>query len=232
MGIFPIIMNTLQFWLIDSIVKASPEESVSLNTDAHDGLDREPLFRASEDDDGDEGQVGQQRYDVENPRALNASSHERGSSSGNTSGSVTPVPTGSKESESDAPSDTGTHSYPPSLSSSITSTSSSTSSLGKPPIREATKLGKKRKTAPTPLHVHQSSVPAINSPGQVTAPLEPKIQDVPLTASHDWDDGWGDEADDWADKVGEEDWTGRRMGEARDDIENTWSREDGQISHT
>ncbi|KIY73895.1 hypothetical protein CYLTODRAFT_416551 [Cylindrobasidium torrendii FP15055 ss-10] len=231
MGIFPIIMNTLQFWLIDSIVKASPEESVSLNTDAHDGLDREPLFRASEDDDGGADQVGQQRYDVENPRALSSSSPEHGSaSSGNTSGSVTPVPTGSKESESD----TGAHSYPPSLSSSITSTSSSMSSLGKPPIREATKLGKKRKTAPTPLHVHQSSVPAINSPGQITAPLEPKTQDISLQAapqqSHDWDDGWGDEADDWADKVGEEDWTGRRLGEARLDLDNTWSRGDGQIS--
>jgi len=52
MGIFPIIMNTLQFWLIDSIVKASgtqfnPPYVMARSSDAQD---REPLFRSSEDD--------------------------------------------------------------------------------------------------------------------------------------------------------------------------------------
>ncbi|KAG5732909.1 Transmembrane protein 110, partial [Termitomyces sp. T112] len=47
MGIFPIVMNVLQFWLIDSIVKASTK-TLALE----DGIDatphdREPLFNAS-----------------------------------------------------------------------------------------------------------------------------------------------------------------------------------------
>lgn len=52
MGIFPIIMNTLQFWLIDSIVKANgsqfnPPFAAARNSDAQD---REPLFRDGGDD--------------------------------------------------------------------------------------------------------------------------------------------------------------------------------------
>ncbi|KAF9034972.1 hypothetical protein BDZ89DRAFT_495987 [Hymenopellis radicata] len=54
MGIFPIVMNVLQFWLIDSIVKASEPSTLSLDTDAHDGLDREPLFGVPSDDEDDD----------------------------------------------------------------------------------------------------------------------------------------------------------------------------------
>jgi hypothetical protein len=53
MGIFPIFMNVVQFWLIDSdsIVKASGNAKIVLNQP--DSSDREPLFHSS-DGDGDD----------------------------------------------------------------------------------------------------------------------------------------------------------------------------------
>ena len=76
MGIFPIIMNVLQFWLIDSIVKASAHHAaVALPDDATDDLtpEDEPLFQLSDDEgDGDEGDAPR-IHDVENPRPLDRS---------------------------------------------------------------------------------------------------------------------------------------------------------------
>lgn len=52
MGIFPIFMNVIQFWLIDSIVKASTSSTaVRSNSDSQD---REPLFNSPDDDDDDD----------------------------------------------------------------------------------------------------------------------------------------------------------------------------------
>ncbi|KAI0278616.1 vacuolar membrane protein-domain-containing protein [Russula aff. rugulosa BPL654] len=51
MGLFPIFMNVVQFWLIDSIVKASGNTETAL---PFDQSDREPLFHSS-DGDGDDG---------------------------------------------------------------------------------------------------------------------------------------------------------------------------------
>ncbi|KAL4076349.1 vacuolar membrane protein-domain-containing protein [Scleroderma citrinum] len=55
MGIFPIIMNILQFWLIDSIVKANGTQfnSPSAAARVSDARDREPLFRSCDDGDDD-----------------------------------------------------------------------------------------------------------------------------------------------------------------------------------
>lgn len=88
MGVFPIIMNILQFWLIDSIVKASTEEPLSLDSDAHDNLDREPLFGAPSDDEDED--VGTQRHDIENPKPHPPHTIARSHSPGKSSGSVTP----------------------------------------------------------------------------------------------------------------------------------------------
>ncbi|KAI9464299.1 vacuolar membrane protein-domain-containing protein [Russula earlei] len=58
MGLFPILMNVIQFWLIDSIVKAGGFGSTALTSDPFDPTDREPLFRSSADlvdDDDDNG---------------------------------------------------------------------------------------------------------------------------------------------------------------------------------
>jgi len=52
MGIFPIFMNILQFWLIDSIVKASTTSDAARPSPRNsDAGDREPLFNSPDDDD-------------------------------------------------------------------------------------------------------------------------------------------------------------------------------------
>jgi len=53
MGLFPIFMNVVQFWLIDSIVKASGNAGITLPSNQPDSSDREPLFHTL-DDDGDD----------------------------------------------------------------------------------------------------------------------------------------------------------------------------------
>ncbi|KAI6135197.1 vacuolar membrane protein-domain-containing protein [Pisolithus thermaeus] len=75
MGIFPIIMNVLQFWLIDSIVKANtaqPSSHSSLQRNCDD-RDREPLIGPSEDDGDDVLQRDVE--DVPRPFSSRTSSH-------------------------------------------------------------------------------------------------------------------------------------------------------------
>jgi len=67
MGLFPIIMNILQFWLIDSIVKASEQPGSLALPDSRTSQDREPLFQASDSDDEDDSTIGRPKYDIENP---------------------------------------------------------------------------------------------------------------------------------------------------------------------
>ena len=76
MGLFPIIMNVLQFWLIDSIVKAhTPPLTLTDDTSrlgSHDG-DREPLFPADgsdEDETTDEAGPTPPKYDAGSPEPL------------------------------------------------------------------------------------------------------------------------------------------------------------------
>ncbi|KAF8559439.1 hypothetical protein OG21DRAFT_1562464 [Imleria badia] len=52
MGVFPMIMNIVQFWLIDSIVKASTSPiAIRSSPRSSDAQDREPLFSSPDDDD-------------------------------------------------------------------------------------------------------------------------------------------------------------------------------------
>lgn len=53
MGIFPIIMNIVQFWLIDSIVKASAVAMAAQDIESTH-QDRDPLFSAPAEDDNDQ----------------------------------------------------------------------------------------------------------------------------------------------------------------------------------
>lgn len=59
MGIFPIVMNVLQFWIVDTILKGSavPAQPVSLGVG--EDIEREPIFAVvgDEDDDDDEDVV-------------------------------------------------------------------------------------------------------------------------------------------------------------------------------
>lgn len=67
MGLFPIIMNVLQFWLIDSIVKAHDPPAFADDPSGHDPSDREPLFQADgseeEDETADEPGFTSPKYD-------------------------------------------------------------------------------------------------------------------------------------------------------------------------
>lgn len=229
MGIFPIFMNVLQFWLIDSIVKASANTSpLALPTDsARSSLDpdNEPLFRGgSDDEDDDDGHPA--RYDLENPRpksrspsrsvrTLSPSTEHKSLASGSVtvvgSGSTTPTP---------KPIDTtrkAAHAYPPSLASASSSPVSSISSSS----TSSSRGRGRRRSPPPPLALHDI----------------PVSQDVlPVGDDHDdehnekeWS-AWGDEeSEDWAERVGEEDWTGRRLEDKRYEVNNAWSGQ-GQVS--
>ncbi|KAJ7734029.1 vacuolar membrane protein-domain-containing protein [Mycena maculata] len=217
MGIFPIIMNIVQFWLIDSIVKAS---SIALDADTPDPLDREPLFGAPEDDDDDDGNVTPNaralpQTDVENhPRARPRSRSPSRPRSRSSDKQGTPLEPKSGESTPSTSRPIEAHAYPPSLSSSASSSS--------PPLREATKLKPKRRGPPSPIHIRNNNRPAVNSPRQTpkTAPVPPTtpapapVPAPPPAEEAAWSDSW-DDGDDWANKVGEEEWTGRRMEEKK-----------------
>jgi hypothetical protein len=226
MGLFPIIMNVLQFWLIDSIVKASAVSSVSLDSeapDAFDHRDREPLFGVPSDDEDDD-MSSPHNHDIENPRIVSRSyspsdplSHSRDKS---TTGSSTPYE--QKSSGSTTPGQAvEMHAYPPSLSSSIASTSTQSS--------VTPKQASKRRSPPTPLNIRTAHQPAINSPRvsvpahspHSVAPSNLKESQAVNGSDKEWADSW-DDSDDWANRVGEEEWTGRRMDEKKDILNDTW----------
>jgi len=169
MGIFPIIMNVLQFWLIDSIVKASGNSFVELddnNPELQVTQDREPLFRVPEDEDEDDYRP----RDIENGRARHSSPgyNIRDKRSFNT---VTGEYNKHSAITSEQPAD---HSYPPSLASSTSSTQ-----IAAP--RRASSLGKpNRRAAPTPLTIRNSHTPAINSHSPRMSPTRDIVPQVPL----------------------------------------------------
>ncbi|KAF9498810.1 hypothetical protein BDN71DRAFT_305920 [Pleurotus eryngii] len=135
MGIFPIAMNILQFWLIDSIVKASSTTSSLTPEIDVDGADREPLFRGSMDDEDDEGpgrDIENPRQRVRSPSRSPARARDRQKSSSSTSS----TPFENKSSGS------STTSQPMELRDLATSSSHSS----------------------TPLHIPLTNQPAINSP--------------------------------------------------------------------
>ncbi|KAG5648755.1 hypothetical protein DXG03_000102 [Asterophora parasitica] len=223
MGIFPIIMNVLQFWLIDSIVKASSKSALALDDDASDSSpqDREPLFRAPSDDEDDHNPY--RASDIENapshrhPRSRSPTRQHDKSQTGNS----TPEEYKSGASSSaDEPSD---HAYPPNPAK-----GSSRSATPKP-AKNLLKKANKRRAAPAPLSLQPNHVPAVNSPGVLAMPqpLAPQQQSLPVrkveTVEQDaWADTW-DDSDDWANRVGEEDWTGRRVEQKKDILHNAWN---------
>lgn len=75
MGLFPIAMNILQFWLIDSIVKAaSPDGDLLTSTSPRHSADREPLFDSNRSDDEEDEDAPVLRPDIENALFAGSSS--------------------------------------------------------------------------------------------------------------------------------------------------------------
>jgi len=210
MGLFPIMMNILQFWLIDSIVKASTVIPVALGEGTE--ADREPLFGVPSDDEDDGPSLGGR--DLENQRP----SHQSHSSSGSLAPSRTKsyatdttTPDEYKTGESAFDQITDQHSYPPCLSSSF----ASSSMMSEPQApKEAKNLLKKskRRDAPAPLYILSSSQPAINSRQQpLTAPVtvprtpSPALRAKPEvpTEPDNWTESW-DDSEEWAKQIGDE----------------------------
>lgn len=241
MGIFPIIMNILQFWLIDSIVKASESPSVALEPDSQNSFegdrDREPLFGAPSDDEDDDNETTRPQYDIENPRSRSQSRDGTKVSTtpedhkSVTTTSISGTSTPGKVTEEDA--SVAMHAYPPSTAStSLTSTSPvSRRNSTSPTSRE----NKAKRTTPAPLHLQSARHPA-----QTSRPISIKQADaqteemsrsqlsqntVAATPEQDlnkeWASSW-DDSDDWATRVGEDDWTGKRIEHKKGVLSEAW----------
>lgn len=203
MGIFPIIMNVLQFWLIDSIVKASIGGENPLDVEHGTYQDREPLFNAPpEDDDDSPRDISEHRNSRRSISSLDSRgylSHEDLSFDTDATGLDEHKSAASSSKHVDA------HNYPPSLSSSMTS--NSTSAAGTKAPREAKNLLKKtkRREPPSALHLRSTteeplspnSSPALESMPPTPSPkfLSVSVAQPPEPA--EWTDAW-DDSNDWA----------------------------------
>jgi len=215
MGIFPILMNIVQFWLIDSIVKASELPAFALQTDStrhsyEDNQDREPLFGARSDEDDEVDTGNNPPHDIENPQSSSQSGDDTKVSTPNEP-KATPSGATTPGTISDGGTSVAMHAYPPSIGSVGASPSSRRSSMS----TSAGTSGNKTKRVPAPLHlqsalnfperdIHPDPVPQSNRPISSHLIAKPE-QD----ANMDWVSSW-DDSDDWANKVGEDDWTEKR----------------------
>lgn len=229
MGIFPIIMNIVQFWLIDSIVKASEAPTLALQTDTprHSHEDREPLFGVPSDDEDEVDAGHDTRHDIENPQSPSQFGDDTKVSTPNEnkstpSGGTTPATV------SDGGTSVAMHAYPPSAG---TSPSSRRSSMSPPAGGSRNRI---KRSVPAPLHLQFNPTPAINSPELSMHPnLAPhsyrSISTLSITkhvsteqdSNVDWVSSW-DDSDDWANKVGEDDWTGKRMEYKKEVLSEAW----------
>ena len=183
-------MNVLQFWLIDSIVKAS-SGPLALEPDAEDPIhpDNEPLFNASDDEDDDHRPS---RGDIEN-QLHTRPSHSSIDTKSYTTGITTPDDEEPKSIDTAAkgqPQDH--HAYPPSLSSSFTSGSSSSNT---PPRHQYTRSHHlTNSTAKT----HPSRRPTTPPHGTHTSPVISTSKDTGVV--DEWAVSWDDEDDaSWGD---------------------------------
>ena len=239
MGIFPIIMNVVQFWLIDSIVKANASsQSTSPSSATRHSDDREPLFRANSDDEDDDDDDDRRPNDIENPPSTDSPAFR-----GDTFIPATPAESKlSVQTQTAAGSGTSSpkvvdrvgshamtmHAYPP-VGSTSTSPVSPASLLS--PASSISNMSpstkRRRRSPPPPLSLApRVGFPAVVVTPQIRQPV-PKQKSVVDTLVEDekseWA-AWGDDAtDDWADKVGEEDWTGRRIAHKVESLHDVWA---------
>lgn len=185
MGIFPIMMNVVQFWLIDSIVKASNTIApLALDVESRSGPDEEPLFNAPSDDEDN--------YDSRAPRVqsrTSTSSLESRDADPLDKKSVGTGITTPDERKSLAASSrhaaADNHSYPPSLSSSITSIA---------PIAHDVTTG--ASSSQRPERTRSPPSKCVNSPSPLSHPSHHRQATKSSIRSGDgWDDAWNDDFD-------------------------------------
>lgn len=241
MGLFPIIMNIVQFWLIDSIVKSNAESDSDVHpssaTSRH-SYDREPLFNHNSDDDDDDDD--DRPHDIENPPTYSpasSSGHDHISSS---------TPAESKLSVPSSMTATGSggsspkavdlargqaiamHSYPP-VGSTSTSPVSSGSLHSRASSISPSSSKRRRRSPPPPLTLSpRAGFPkvVVTPQTQIQKPVAQKsvVDTLVQDEKADWA-AWGEDAtDDWADKVGEEEWTGRRIEAQTATLQDVWAQ--------
>lgn len=245
MGIFPIIMNIVQFWLIDSIVKASNAINLdSSSSDPNDDEHREPLFGVPSDDEDDEAYKPGDIEDQRRNRYSRSSSESQPLSRDKSFSTEITVPDETKSTASTSNlALRDEHSYPPSLSSSVTSAGSPNNDHLKVIKPAKNLMKKKRRGPPAPILVQPVGQPAINSPQPSAAPAATSIPKEPVQQTTEarppttvkqastepepteWADSW-DDADDWATRVGEEEWTGRRLEDKKQTVNSVWQAKD------
>lgn len=201
MGLFPIFMNVVQFWLIDSIVKASGNAEIALPFNQPDSSDREPLFHSSDDDDDDDDARGVGDAITTAKRDIEAQ----------TQGQVRLLRRSTDSS----------HAYPPRHNDSPTLTSPTLhrGSLSPPPSLDSMISSRRHRPSPAPLLPRSPMAPALNSPD----PSSDTGADADHRPKGDWQ-SWDCEGD-WVERVGEEEWTGRRAEAKKGEVEGRWRGE-------
>lgn len=191
MGIFPILMNIIQFWLIDSIVKASSMAAVTLDIEQSAREDHEPLFEASFGDEHDHHSSRPQ-----SGRRLSISSIDsRGLDFHDGLSRSTSLGTLEDSGESSKPEDV--HLYPPSLSSSMASDASPLNRMANNPT---TKIRRLESPSPSLPQSPPSQQETLQTPGPRSMPQtssQLSSSRIPIVKeSSDWADSW-DDADEW-----------------------------------
>lgn len=131
MGMFPIIMNIVQFWLIDSIVKASAAAAAIAAQDIESThRDRDPLFSTPAEDD-DEQPLPRVETAIHDPSHRSASSLDTGPHVNPSYQTIITIPDEQRSGATSSRHLVDTYAYPPSLSSSISSDRSSILNLHK-----------------------------------------------------------------------------------------------------
>jgi len=206
MGLFPIFMNVVQFWLIDSIVKANGNAEFALPFNQSDSSDREPLFNSGDggdDDDDDDARGVSDAIATPAKRDIEAQ----------TQGQVQLLRRSTDSS----------HTYPPRHddSSTLTPLTTHRGSLSPPPLNSLIS-SRRRHPSPAPLLPRSPMPPALNSPDPSSETI-PTGADADRQAKEDWQ-SWDGEGD-WVERVGEEEWTGRRAEVKKGEVEGRWRGE-------
>lgn len=147
MGIFPIIMNVLQFWLIDSIVKASTAIQLGYLDDSA----RHPLFRDPNNDSDDEDGNGEhfvRRRDIESPPTPQKTQPQNGDSAAESKSTAS----GSSSTTVADSTAVQVHRYPPGSSySGFSSNSNSPTTPSTSPIATFRHKKARRRSPPPPI---------------------------------------------------------------------------------
>ncbi|KAH9022367.1 vacuolar membrane protein-domain-containing protein [Lactarius deliciosus] len=197
MGLFPIFMNIIQFWVIDSIIKVGGIGGLGTPPDEPDEeADHEPLFHGigDPDDDEDEDDSGGAAIPAAAKRDVEAQARLRHSAD-------------------------SSHTYPPSLPDSPTAPSTTIryTSRSPPPISRSLPLAQRHHSPPAPFLPRSTTLSLHSPPSKGNGGVGVRMKE-------DWQT-W--DGEDWADRVGEEEWTGRRAEAKKGEVDGTWRAGEG-----